>query len=209
MKTSPSFFDGFGRLSGRERRAIGLGAVVAVSLLLLFRVILPGASRWADREDRIVVQAEQVARMEALVAEAPALRATVDSLESRREATARRLLEGSTPALAASSLQSLISGYAARSGVSVIRVDTDVGADPPPDENGLVEVPLRLSARGDVWGLVDLLFYIESGEKLLVIDELLVGGGRSFGPERQVMSWTLTMHGLYAPSGGLPEEPAA
>ncbi|MEJ2546457.1 MAG: type II secretion system protein GspM [Gemmatimonadota bacterium] len=190
----------FDRLSGRERRTIVVGGVVAVLLLLVFRVAFPVASRWNERETRIEAQAEQLARVEARVATRAELRATLDSLEARREATARRLIDGNTAALAASSLQSLINGYALRSGVSVIRIDSDVDRGTDGDEIGLIEIPLRLSARGDIWGLVDLLFYIENGEKLLVIDELSVSGARSIGAERQTMSWTLRLHGLFAPA---------
>ena len=34
------------------------------------------------------------------------------------------------------------------------------------------------AVRGDIYGLVDLLFYLQHGEKLLVIDDLRVGDAR-------------------------------
>jgi hypothetical protein len=59
-----------------------------------------------------------------------------------------------------------------------------------------------LQGQGDVYGLVDFLFRVQHGERLLVIDELLVNAGSVRpGPQDSVsvrpMAWSLRAHGLY------------
>ncbi|NIW37939.1 MAG: hypothetical protein GWN32_16075, partial [Gemmatimonadetes bacterium] len=71
--------------------------------------------------------------------------------------------------------------------------------------DGLTPIGMELFVRGDVYGLVDFLFYLQNGEKLLVIDELNVNSGRlRRSTEEELLSWTVRLHGLYTPA----EEPA-
>ncbi len=198
MRTSRWFSDAFGRLSARERRVVAGGAVAVAGIVLLTQLALPWLDRWSEREARIDAMSERVSRLEALAAGEAGLAAAVDDLAARRDTAARRLLAGPTPALAASGLQTLLNGYAERSGVDVVRIEPE-RAEPPADGERLGRIPIRLTARGDVYGLVDLLFYLQSGETMLVIDELSVGSGRSFGRSETLMNWTLRLHGLYAP----------
>jgi hypothetical protein len=112
-------------------------------------------------------------------------------------------LEGNTAAVAASTLQQLINRYAEESRVSLDRVD--IASDLQPEQSELVAIPARLSGRADIYGLVDILFYLQQGEKLLVIDELRVGVGatRSAGPNLSLITWTMDLHGYYASSQGV------
>ncbi len=70
------------------------------------------------------------------------------------------------------------------------------------ESSGLTPVGLRLTVRGDVYGLVDFLFYLQNGEKLLVLDELRVtASGRaatraSAGAE--LLSWSVRLHAFHA-----------
>jgi hypothetical protein len=197
MRTSRWFSDAFGRLSARERRVLAGGAVTVTAIVLLTQLALPWLDHWSEREARIDTMSERVSRLEALAAGETGLAAAVEDLAARRDTAARRLLPGSTPALAASALQTLLNGYAERSGVGVVRIEPEP-AEPPAEGESLGRIPIRLTARGDVYGLVDLLFYLQNGETLLVIDELSVGSGRSFGRNETLMNWTLRLHGLYA-----------
>lgn len=208
MRTSRWFSDAFGRLSARERRTVAVGAVAVTGIVLLTQFALPWLDRWSEREARIDAISEQVSRLEALAAAETGLAAAVEDLAARRDTAARRLLSGETPALAASALQTLLNGYAERSGVGVVRIEPEP-AEPPAVGESLGRIPIRLTARGDVYGLVDLLFYLQNGETLLVVDELVVGSARSFGRTETLMNWTLRLHGLYAPGTGAASEVGA
>ena len=115
-------------------------------------------------------------------------------------------MSGATPALSASTLQGLLQRYADESAVQLDRVDA--AGEPRPDKPGLLAIPVQLQGRGDVYGLVDFLYRLQHGEKLLVTDELslnagfepvltaeLEGGGGGARPQN--LSWSLRLHGLY------------
>lgn len=201
MRTSHWLFERFERLSRRERRVIVAGAVISALALITVYGIQPFARRWSEREAAIAAKAEQAARLEALVGARDRLAASVAELRRARDRESARLLSGSTPALAASNLQTLIRGYAERSRVSLQRVDVD--RDFEAEESGLVPIGLQLSARGDIYGLVDLLFYLQNGEKLLMIEDLRVQTPFRRGADA-LLNWTIQLRGFH-----LPEEDRA
>src|SRR5438034_1176747 len=92
--------------------------------------------------------------------------------------------------------------------VVVLLDRVDAAGEPRPDKPGLLAIPVQLQGRGDVYGLVDFLYRLQHGEKLLVTDELslnagfepvltaeLEGGGGGARPQN--LSWSLRLHGLY------------
>lgn len=194
MKPSPSWFAGLTRLSRRERIVVAGGAAVTAIALLLTFVVAPGVRRWVDREAAIAAQAERLVRLESLIAASEDVTNTLEQMRRDRAQAARLLLPGSTAAIAASNLQVLLNRYADESRVLLERVD--VAGDVTAAEDSLVPIPARIAARGDIYGLVDLLFYLQHGEKLIVIDEFRadVSRARSDGPS---VSWTVTLHGYY------------
>ncbi|MGD8697643.1 MAG: type II secretion system protein GspM [Gemmatimonadales bacterium] len=191
----------FARLEPRERRVVAGGGIACAILLLTVYAIVPFAKRWSDREAAIQAKAEQLARLQSLVDSEAALQRVVAELEQGRSLRNRRLLVGTTPALASSTLQTLVRSYAEESRVTLQRVNLSEQAEP--EESGLTPVGLQVTVLGDVYGLVDLLYFLQNGEKLLVIDELQVSSTRRRGADQQLMSWTLRLHGFY-----VEEEPA-
>ncbi len=201
MTTSHWLSERFGRLSPRERRVIAGGALVSVLALVVVYGALPFGRRWSARESAIAAKAEQLARLQALVENEAALQETAARLEDDRERRAQRLLAGSTEALAASSLQTLLRGYAEQSRISLDRVD--VAREFEADSAGLIPVPAELYVQGDVYGLVDFLFYLQNGEKLVVIDGLSVSAAQRRGQTGpQMLSWTVSLHGFYVTEEG-------
>ena len=79
---------------------------------------------------------------------------------------------------------------------------------------------MQLQGQGDIYGLVDFLFRLERGDKLLALDELSLNAGfgpgflpgfvQSFGQRirlrlvqaPQSLTWSLGLHGLYRASSG-------
>lgn len=155
------------RPNAREQRTIQLGATVAGVALLVAFAIVPFARRWSDREGAISVARDRVARLLALTAQEPQLRAAAASSEGTI-----RTLRGRTVALVGSDLQSLLQDYARVSRVSVTRLEVGSAADSTvAPERGL---SASLSATTDVYGLADLLARLQAGPALLVVDELAV-----------------------------------
>ena len=200
MKISHWLSATFRNLSRREKAIVVGGAALSAAALLGVYVVAPLASRWTNREAEIQLRAEQAARLKSLIDQEDAIRGAVDVLREERSFAGRRLLEGNTPAVAASGLQQLINRYAQESRVSLDRVDVagDLGSEPAE----LLAIPAQLAGRADIYGLVDLLFYLQQGEKLLVIDDLRVGTTRAIGPQADLVTWSIDLHGYYAPPSG-------
>ena len=176
------------------------GGAVSLAAILGVYLVAPVASRWAGREADIQLRAEQVARLKSLIDQEGAIRAAANSLREERAFAGRRLLAGNTAAVAASGLQQLINRYAEESSVSLDRVD--IAGDLETESSDLLAIPARLAGRADIYGLVDLLFYLQQGEKLLVIDDLRVGATRATGTRNDLITWSIDLHGYYASAQG-------
>jgi hypothetical protein len=194
MKISPWPFGFLGRLARRERLVVGAGAGVSAAALLAVLVVLPLGRSWLDREDRIAMRAGQLARLEGLISQGEDLRRRQAQLEQARAAAGGRLLEGETAPVAASVLQMLLDRYANESHMTLDRVDAVSGSE---SKDAVVEIPVRIALTGDIYGLVDLLFYIHNGEKLLVVDELQVQQARVGPAGEELLAATVSLHGFY------------
>jgi type II secretory pathway component PulM len=203
MKASPSLFDSFQRLKPRERRVVVAGTVVSAALLATVWLVLPFAQQWSSRATRLTAAREHWARLATLVANTSRLRETVESARQASASDADRLVTGATAALAASALQALVQRDAGQSAVQLERVDA--AGEPHADRPGLLAIPVELQARGDLYGFVAFLSRLEQGDPLLVVDEMTVNAGldaddrqpAALNSQRQMLTWTLRLHGLY------------
>ena len=199
MRVFPWLSATYRRLSRRESTAIAVGGGVSVLALLAVFVVLPQSRRWLDREERIAMRSEQLARLEALIRREDSVRQRLADLRQARAGVGRLLLAGETPAVAASNLQLLLNRYATESRVVLDRVDAvSRTADA---EGNVEEIPARVAVRGDIYGLVDLLFYLQHGEKLLVIDDLRVTGARAGMRSEELLTVSVSIHGFYRGGG--------
>lgn len=197
MNRSRSLSDWFRRLSRRERRVVVAGATISVLGLLLVWVALPLVARWRDREEAIAVRQVQLGQLQTLLEGESATRESLGIRRRERDAVSTRLLTGATPALAASNLQALLQGYADGSRVTLDRVD--VVAEPGAEDSGdLPAIPVRLSGRGDIYGIADLLDRFQFGEKLLIVDEMTVTAGNQ-EPQADLLNFSVRLHGAYSP----------
>jgi hypothetical protein len=184
---------------------VAAGAAIGLAALLGTQIVLPLLDRWSAREQTLGARLDEQARLRAVVASAPGVRAAVAAERAAGRETGSLLLAGATPALAASSLQVLLRRYAEESQIQLDRVD--VAGQPKADQPGLLAIPVVLQGQGDIYGLVDLLFRLQHGERLLVTDELTVNAaydragfdaGESDAPSRnKLLTWTVRAHALY------------
>ncbi len=173
---------------------------MAAVLLLASFVVIPLANRWRAREARYAAAADQLQRLGGVVAGERALRGALESERRTQRQALDLLLGGASPALAASSAQSLLQRYATESMVQLNRVD--VAGQTRPAAPGLLAIPVLLQGQGDIHGVADFLERIQAGEKLLVVDELSIGVRSSFVTGDQPLVWSLRAYGLYpAPVG--------
>lgn len=190
----------FRRLDRRERLVVAAGAAVSALAVLVAFVALPQARRWTDREARITLRAEQLARLRGILAQEEALREALAVLEVQRARLEGRLLSGGTVAVAGSNLQRLLNRYATEAGMGVVRMDAVARTAA---EGLLQEIPARVTVTGDIRTLVDLLARIQDGETLLAVDELTVSATVSRRGEPSRLSATIALHGYHAVEPGV------
>jgi len=165
--------------------------------------VVPFAHRWAAREATYAASRAQGMRLATPATSRDRLRHALDEQQRAFAADEARLVSGATPALAASMLQGLLQRYADESAVQLDRVD--VAGQPRPDKPGLLAIPVQLQGQGDIYGLVDFLYRLERGEKLLVVDDLTLNAGFAWMPtpafaggrQSQRLTWSVRLHGLY------------
>ena len=194
MRPFPWLSATYRRLNPRERIVVLVGAALSSVAVLTVLVALPVARRWTDREAEIRLRAEQLARLEGLIASREPIARQLAAMQDARAEAAQRLLEGETMAVAASGLQLLLNRYAAESKVTLDRVDVVNQAAAP---DSIAPVPARIVVRGDIYGLVDLLFYLQHGQKLLVIDDLRANAVQTGRAGEANLTATVSLHGYY------------
>lgn len=200
MRTSHWLSATYRRLSRRERLFVIGGVTISAAMAIVVLGAIPFARRWGEREASIAAKAEQSARLRTLLDAEDELRAALAKLRDARTRKGVRLFTGTTPTLAASGLQTLLKRYADESHATLERVD--LGGEAKAAQDGLTPIPAQLIAQGDIYGLVDLLSRLQHGQRLTVIDELRVNAGSESREASAQLSWSIRVHGLYAPEEG-------
>ena len=172
--------------------------MVSTLALLAVWVVLPFVRRWQDREAAIAAQESQLMQLRTLVQGDPKGRQSLTLRRRAQGAVRQRLLIGSTPALAASSLQALLQAYADTSRVTLDRIDPVAEGGTTGDQD-LLPIPVRLSGHADIYGLTELLNHLQHGEKLLVLDEFSVNAGGVAGSKPDLLVFSVRLHGAYSP----------
>jgi len=193
-------------LQSRERRLLGVAALVAVAVLGYSFVVEPLMARRErvreliqSREALLVRQDRLLTRRERLAAEERELR---EEIARRRQ----RLLPGDRPPLAASELQKLVKTTAQETGVEV-RSERTL---PTTERGGYVEVPVEVTLSGPIRGIVSFLHRLEEAPLLVAIQDVKLRVV-SVAQPRDILA-TLALTG-YIPAGadgrapGRPEAP--
>src|SRR5262249_12091912 len=130
MKASLWRFDSFQRLKPglaglkpREKRVVIGGAIVSAAALLIFGLLMPIADHWTSRESAYSASRTQWVKLTTLAASTDRLQHALDDQKMALAAEENRLIEGTTPALAASTLQGMLQQYASESAIQLQRVD--------------------------------------------------------------------------------------
>ena len=179
-------------ISARERRTITIALAISLVALVITYGVLPYARRLQEREALIAVQANRVARLRGLINSEEQLRIAVSDRIGALDAGDQRLLAGRTPALVASSLQTLLQEYANQSQVTVSRLDVTGEST---NSNGVMMMPATVSAIGDIYGISQMLYLIQHGSRMLEISEFTVRPNPALRGE--LLQMTVTLRGAY------------
>ncbi|MDH3496500.1 MAG: type II secretion system protein GspM [Gemmatimonadota bacterium] len=196
-------------LSPRDRRAVGVGAILLGPLIVWVGVVSPYLRGAASARERLTAERELLARETELVAGAAAFAAAWGDGSQRLLAAAPRLFAGENPAVATAVLARYLHAASKMSRVLLTQVEP---APPVSAGPGLLALPLRVEGETDLEGIMSLLYTLEGGLKLVRVEGLHLRGLRTAGAmspqEPAVVHFSFTATGYAFSDAAASEAPA-
>lgn len=210
------------KLTQRDRRAIWIGAAVLAPGLAWSLAAVPYLAAVADARDRLEAERALLGRELRLVASAADYPAAFDAGAERLLAAVPRLMGGDDDGAAAAALAGYLRRLAAVGGANLTRVEPAAAYDAG---GGVRALPAGVTGETDLEGLLTFLQLLESGPKLVHVEDLrLEASGAStpalapyanspfWSPEAQpeviTFRFTATAFALFAPGEGAAAPPA-
>ena len=182
----------------REQRLIGAALLVGLGLIVYFYGVEPLQEWRRSGAEMIPSREAQLERRRLVVARRPTLTAELEKLNQQLQTRAPRWLQGPTPPLAASELQTLVKDVALKAGVEV-RSERIL---PLVDRSGLQEVPIEITVAGGLRETVRLLHDLEHTTKILTVQDVKVRVV-AVGQPRDLLT-TFNVSGYLLPSASAP-----
>lgn len=183
-------------LRARDRRALALGALVAVPVIGWTLVGAPIARADADRRARLASSRELLARELEIVASADAYPPLLgDARQAMREASPRLFTGGTSGARSAS----LVAWVQARARASEVRLSEIATVGDSASVAGLRPVSIRIAGRADLEAVLSFISSMERGEKLVRVSGLGISAREESGPEPLHFELTATGYALGDP----------
>lgn len=202
--------------AGAARSPLQVAGWLAVLALVAWFGAVPFAKAWHAREQQIASARTRLAQLSAVVNNRAAVDQQASATEALLESRPTRVLHARSEALAASALQSLVQEMADAGNLSVTRLDVtrldartaDVSVPNPARSTGVrssadtgsttavraSNLPVTISANGDIVGVASLLQHIRSGRQLLVVDKLSLQVNSALRGAPDVLQLTMTLH---------------
>ncbi len=141
----------------------------------------------------IELKQKKIAKYSSTVKNRAAVEKHLESLKKKIASSSGRYLAGTTPALAAVDIQNIIGKIAEKTGVGIDRVD--VKKEKKKEDSSVVSIPVRFTVTTTTRQLRDMIYWIESSEKLLRIIELSSTVGKIAYPEQ--IRTNVTVEGFF------------
>ncbi len=159
------------KITSREKKLILGGAVVAVAVLIFYVVtlLLPnreGLSQTVDLKKRMLLKERETLSREDFY------KKRAEQYSKHLEQDMTRLLPGDNPNVAGAELQKILKDFADRSGVEITQKNTL--PEKKVQDTTLTKVSVRIETNCELEQLVQFLAAIESYEKFLKIEELVI-----------------------------------
>ncbi|MGV3711301.1 MAG: GspMb/PilO family protein [Gemmatimonas sp.] len=185
------------RVTVSRTSSVRIASIIGLGVLAV--VLIPQARAWGERESLISAARARLDSLSLATAQQPGLEATVQLRETELSALPQRILRSRSRALAASALQSLVQEMAESSNVTVTRLDVagDVASEIANSASGRPsagDVPITLTANGDIYGLTELLRQIQTGRFVIVVDKLQTQNNSALRGAPDVLQIALSLH---------------
>jgi hypothetical protein len=151
-------------LRDRDRRALGLGALVVIPVLAWSFLVRPYLAALSTTRDTIVTERALLERERGLLARAPAAPFALTQVAKSDSVMSSMLFTAPDAYAASAALTSHVGEAAQASGISLRQSETIA---PAVRADGLVELGLELYGEGDLEGILDLLRELEGGDRLV------------------------------------------
>jgi len=157
-------------------RLAALGLLGAILAIVWLGVVGPLLDRYRGDRETVAFAAEQLPRLRQLASQTELLRAELDRI-ARDPAGQTRLLGGTSEALAGAELQNRVARDAAGHRITV----RSAQVLPSLVEEGFRRITVRVTLEGNLSGLRELLYDIETAQTFLFVSDLEIrsrSGGR-------------------------------
>jgi type II secretory pathway component PulM len=185
------------QLNVRDRRAVLVGGLVLVSALAFRFVVKPYLHTRAQLVQRVAEQEALLHRELALLQSAHAVTSSVAEATRSLERVRPRLLDARDAFGATAVLVGTLGDDARRHGVLIEAIDSR-----PPESVGgdLTAVQVDVRGRGDLEGLLRWLHAIESGDRLLRVEQLslarIESGATADSADTETLAFALSVRGF-------------
>lgn len=183
-------------LRARDRRALALGALLALPVIGWTFVGAPIARADSERRARLASSRELLARELEIVASADAYPPLLgDAREAMREASPRLFAGGTSGARSAS----LVAWVQGRARAAELRLSEIAALDDSASVAGLRPVSIRIAGRADLESVLSFISSMERGEKLVRVSGLGISAREESGAEPLQFELTATGYALGDP----------
>jgi general secretion pathway protein M len=182
---------------GIRGRLVAIGLLVLPLVLVGEYVLRPLLSAYMSYHDDIAALHDEIARYRGVIAELPALRASIERLD-RTQPLRPYLLGGGNPALAAAALQRQLRSLADEHDATLV----SVRVEPAVPEGDLERIRVRARLQTSSRGLRDTLHALESSRPYLFVEQLSASTRERRRRERatdSVIDVQMVVSGLRAP----------
>lgn len=180
-------------LSPRDRRALRIGALIAVPVMVFTLVLRPYFHALSDARERLVSERELLAREQAVLADADRYPPVIADATSALRGEGPRLFRGVDDLAAASALEGYVADQASRHRVMVERSESRSAGE---TSAGLVTVQADFQATGDLQGILSFLRALETGSRLVRVERLGIERRVAATPDEEVLSLSATAQGF-------------
>jgi type II secretory pathway component PulM len=191
------------KITPRDKKFLIIGGAAVVLVVVFYAItsLVPGReelSREVELKKRLIIKQRE------LLAQEQNHKSRLDRYRVRLEQDRTRLLTGSTPAMAAAELQSMLSELAAQNGVEISR---KTARPEQKVQDNLMKVAVQMETNCGPDQLVQLLSAIENYNKFLTVDEL---GITSYRIQKKLEIHPLiTVAGYFSAPEAKPEKTAS
>ena len=184
--------------TGRSGRIAALGIAVILLGLLWLTIASPILSLYQGRAEATQRQVMIATHMDALAAELPVLRDQAANA-AENEPSIKPTIEGSSDAVAAASLQTMLQEMASSTGANLSSIENV----PPENAGAYRRVGLKLSFDASWPTLVKLMAAIDRANPSMLIDDLEIHASPVRQPNQPVMlDVAFTVYALRAAASG-------